>query len=87
LKNAEVSGSSTAMPTRTRLPAAWLAGMVKRARNALSSHSNSVGLPAARNGPTGLRASCRIISPPEGEANSIARMPFSNSMESNSAVA
>ena len=52
-----------AMPMRTRLPAAGLAGIVRRARSVLSSQSNSAGLPAARNGPTGLRASCRTTSP------------------------
>ena len=52
-----------------------------------SSQSNSVGLPAARNGPVGRRAICRMTSPGSGAANSMARMPFSNSMESSSAVA
>ena len=87
LKKAVVSGASMAIPMRTRLPEALLAGMVKRARSVLSSQSNAVGLPAARNGPMGWRASCRTTSPGSGAANSMARMPFSNSIESSSAVA
>ena len=55
------------------------AGMFRRARRVLSSQSNSMGLPAARKGPTGLRASWRIDFAGWGAANSMARMPFSNS--------
>ena len=60
LKKAEVSGASMAMPMRTRLPCCVPAGIFRRARICGSSQSKSVGLPAARNGPVGRRASCRI---------------------------
>ena len=45
LKKAEVSGSSMAIPMRTRWSGAVLAGIGRRTRRFLSSQSNSVGLP------------------------------------------
>ena len=42
------------------------AGIGRRARSVLSSHSKSIGLPPARYGPTGWRSNCRIASPASG---------------------
>ena len=87
MKKAEVSGSSMAMPMRTRLPGALAGGDVQARAQGLVVPIELGGLAGGQEGTDGLAGQLQDDFAGSGAANSMARMPFSNSMASSSAVA